>query len=124
MEDGAIPEPVRAVWQSVQDGWNDSKRHDAFLGVVAQHNCFAWAAARYKERAGDTIADAQLSKLRNAATATMLATATAKPKSAGKPYQATLVLFIALMIFAVLGLVYALHLRDNEPSVPANKQVH
>ena len=124
MEDGAIPEPVRAVWQSVQDGWNDSKRHDAFLGVVAQHNCFAWAAARYKERAGDTIADAQLSKLRNAATATMLATATAKPKSSGKPYQATLVLFIALMIFAVLGLVYALHLRDNEPSVPANKQVH
>lgn len=124
MDDGAIPEPVRAVWQSLQGGWDDAKRHEAFLGLVAQHNCFAWAAARYKERAGDAIADEQLVKLRNAATATMLATATAKPKSSGKPYQATLVLFIALMIFAVLGLLYTLHLRDAEPSVPPPKAVH
>jgi hypothetical protein len=123
MDDGAIPEPVRAVWQALQGGWDDPKRHEAFLGLVAQHNCFAWAAARYKERAGDAIADAQLAKLRNAATATMLATATAKPKGSGKPYQATIVLFIALMIFAVLGLVYVMHLH-TEPSVPPPKAVH
>ena len=32
--------------------------HEALLGLVAQHSCFAWAAARYKERAGDPVADA------------------------------------------------------------------
>ena len=123
MDDGAIPEPVRAVWQALEGSWDDPKRHEAFLGLVAQHDCFAWAAARYKERAGDAIADAQIVKLRNAATATMLATATAKGKTTGKPYQATIVLFIALMIFAVLGLVYVMHLH-TEPSAPPAKAVH
>ena len=123
MDDGAIPEPVRAAWQSVSAGWDEPKRHEAFLGLVAQYNCFAWAAARYKERGDDPIANAQLDKLRNAATATMLATATAKSKSDGKPYQATIVLFVGLLIFAVLGMMYALHLRE-QPSAPPPKAVH
>jgi hypothetical protein len=84
MEDGAIPDAVRDAWQRAVDGWDDPDRHKTFLGVVAQHHCFRYAAARYKERAGDAIADRQLERVRAAALATMTATATARPGRASR----------------------------------------
>jgi hypothetical protein len=112
MDDGAIPEAVREAWQRTLDGWDDAERHKAFLGVVAQHHCFPYAAARYKERAGDAIADRQLERVRSAALATMAATATARPP-ARKPYQVTVAVLIALVTIAFVGYFYAIHLRGQ-----------
>src|SRR5690349_11044543 len=113
MADEGIPELVRAAWQALGTAWEDQGRHDAFITLAAQHNCFAWAAARYKERAPDPIAARQLERLRNATTAALLATATThKAKTAGgTPYKSTLTVLLALVVATVCGLVYAMMLH-------------
>ena len=115
MDDGAIPEPVRAAWQRAVDAWDDPERHKLFIGLVAQHNCFSWAAARYRERAGDAVADRQIERLRTAAYATLAATATVRAPER-KPYQITVALLIALVTIAFIGYFYAMHLRDQSQS--------
>ena len=109
---------VESAWQGVTEHWDDGERHQAFLALVARHHCFAWAAARYKERAGDAIADAQLDKLQRAATATMLAAAAARPKSDKVPYRSTLLVLISMVLLAVFGLICLKLIRDSrQPTI-------
>jgi len=77
-DDGAIPEAVRAVWTRLGDSWDDAARHEAFVALVAQYGCFAWAAARYRERAGDAIAERQLEQLRGVAVERLIPAARAR----------------------------------------------
>lgn len=100
-------EAVEAAWARAVERWDDRARHEALLGLVAQHSAFAWAAGKYKERVGDPIADAQLERLRKSATATLLATATKKPESKDGPYKRTMLLGVLLLVMLALGLVYA-----------------
>ena len=114
MADEAIPEPVRAAWAHLADAWSEPARHDAFVALVAQHNCYAWAAARYKERADDPIAARQLERLRRATTAALLATATTRKAPAeGTPYKSTMTVLVALVVAAICGLVYAMLLHQT-----------
>ena len=114
--DPAIPEVVRQAWEHVLEGWDEPARHDRLLGLAAQHDCFAWVAARYREKPGDTIADARLDRLRRAATAKMMATGTPRPDPRVKPYTLTIALMIALVTVAIVGFLYAIHLK--RPSAP------
>jgi len=118
MTDEGIPDAVLAAWKGAVDAWDDPARHEAVIAQVAQYSCFAWAAARYKERAGDPIAERQLDRLRRAATATMLATATARPNKEPTPYRATVVLFVVLVLAAIGGLIYAMVLHDRADQKP------
>ena len=110
----SVPVAVQAAWDSVVAHWDDRAKHTALLGLVAQHSCFAWAAARYKERAGDPIADEQLERLRSSAVATMFATASSS-KREQKPYRSTLFLLIALALAVVLGLVALQLIQQTTP---------
>jgi hypothetical protein len=103
---------VQAAWDDAVAHWDDPAKHTALLGLAAQHDCFAWAAARYKERAGDPIADKQLEKLRNAAVAAMFAKAPRK-QDTETPYRSTLVVLAALLLILVLGLVFVTILHNN-----------
>jgi hypothetical protein len=105
---------VEAAWERVVEQWDDSARHDAFMVLVVQNSQFAWAAGKYKERAGDAIADKQLEKLRKAATATMFATASRKPGE-DPPYKRTLVIFAVLVVMLVIALVGVKILHDTRP---------
>jgi hypothetical protein len=108
VDDAAIPEPVLAAWQRALDAWDDPARHDALFGAVAQHNCFAWAAARYKQKADDPIAAARLVKLRRASEAALLATAMARPTERQDRIRSTFRLFaIAMVVLVVFLLVSA-----------------
>lgn len=107
------PADVQTAWQDITEHWDDAARHKAFVGLVSAHNCFAWAAARYKERAGDAIADAQLERLQRAATATLMATARARPRSERAPYVSLLVVVVALLALALIGLLAAKMFRDS-----------
>jgi hypothetical protein len=107
------PDPVMAAWDDAVAHWDDPAKHQALLGVVAQHSCFAWAAGKYKERAGDPIADKQLERLRTSAMATMLATSSAKKKDEPTPFRATLLLFIALLVAMVIGMVVVKSIHDR-----------
>ena len=53
-------EVIEAAWARTVERWDDPARHEALLGLVAQHSAFAWAAGKYKERAGDPIGAYQL----------------------------------------------------------------
>jgi hypothetical protein len=111
--DRGIPDAVRAAWQGAVDAWDDPARHEAVIAQVAQYSCFAWAAARYKERGDDAIAASQLERLRRAAEATMLATATVRRDSKPSPYRATIALFIVLVLAAIGALVVTMVLHDR-----------
>ncbi len=118
------PEPVQAAWQRAVDAWGEPAQHDAFLARVAEHRCFAWAAARYRERAGDPIADAQLARLQKSAMATLLATAGPRPDDQKSPYRATMLLFVVLVLVAIVGMVvvavkHAQHTSHVPPDRPA-----
>lgn len=109
----SVPEPVQTAWDDTVAHWDDPAKHQALLGLVAQHNCFAWAAARYKERAGDPVADQQLERLRSSAVATMFAHANTRKKEPPQPYRQTLFLFVALLLALAMGMVFVKVLHDS-----------
>jgi hypothetical protein len=121
--DAAVPESVRAAWDHAALAWREPARHDALLQQVAAHRCYAWAAGRYRTRAGEPIADRQLERLRRAAEATLLASATARPDAAARPYRAAAGVLAVLIVVIMVGLVYATVIREpaaaRAPSVPA-----
>ena len=108
-------EAVTAAWDRVVESWDEPARHEAFLGLVAQHSAYAWAAARYKERAGDPIADGALEKLRKAATAAMFASATARPTSEASPYKKTMIWMVVLLVMLAIGMVFTQIIVSNAP---------
>jgi hypothetical protein len=88
------------------------------MGLVAQHSCYAWAAGKYKERAGDVIADRQLERIRKAATATLLATASQPRDDESMPYKKTLLWLVALLVMLVLGLLFMKIVASNTRPKP------
>jgi hypothetical protein len=112
---------VRAAWTRVTETWVDALRHDAFFALVVQHQCFAWAAARYKERGADPIATEQLARLRKAAMATMMAAAAARPQKERQPYRNVMVTLIVLLVAMLLGLVVTKSIHDNTPVKPTKQ---
>ncbi|MBV8760769.1 MAG: hypothetical protein JO257_25980 [Deltaproteobacteria bacterium] len=107
-----IPDAVQQAWDDAVAQWDEPAKHAALLGLVAQYGSYAWAAAKYKERAGDPIADKQLERLRTSAVAAMMSTSSKKAKG-DQPYRSTIVLLAALLVLLVLGLVFTtiLHAR-------------
>ena len=109
-----VPEAVTRAWDEAVLHWDEQARHDALLGLVAQHSCYAWAAAKYKERGDDPIAAQQLVRVRKAATATLLATATVRPESGSVPFKGSLLVLVVVAILTGVGLIY---LQFRQPHV-------
>lgn len=117
--DAAVPEAVRGAWARATEAWDDAGRHDQLLRLVATHSCYAWAANRYRTRRGDGVAERQLERLRRAAEATLLASATARPDPTAAPYRATRGVLAILIVAVLVGLVYAMAARDPAPAPSA-----
>ena len=115
---------VEAAWAACEQAWDDPKTHDAFFALVAQHDCFAFAAGKYKARAGDAVADKQLERLRRAATATMMATATAKPAKQRQPYRGLVVVLICMLLAMVVAWFATRSIRDNQAAPPTQPARH
>jgi hypothetical protein len=110
-----VHDDVTCAWKRAALHWDDPACHEAVIVAVVQHNSFAWAAARYKERAGDAIADRQLERLRKAATATLFATATARDDKHATPYRKVMMWFAVLVVMLLLGLVFTRLVVDTTP---------
>lgn len=117
-------EAVTAAWDRVVESWDEPARHEAFLGLVAQHSAYAWAAARYKERGGDPVADGALEKLRKAATAALLASASTRPKDEASPYKKTMVWLVVLFVMLVLGMAFTHIIVSNRPTADSPAAPH
>jgi hypothetical protein len=113
-----VHDDVRTAWQSVAEAWPDRTRHDALFALVVKHQCFAWAAARYKERGDDPIATEQLARLRRGAMATMMAAGAARPDKAPQPYRNTMIVLVVLLAALVLGILVTKSIHDNTPPRP------
>ena len=114
------PPAVVTAWDEAVAHWDEPARHDTLLALVAANSCFAWAAGRYKEKAGDPIADMNLERLRKAATATMLATASVRPDPSKTPYGNVLLVLVTFVILIGVGAIYAwfrIH-HNNSTIVP------
>jgi hypothetical protein len=114
-----MDEDITAAWDRVVESWDDDARHEALLGLVALHSSYAWAAARYKERAGDPIADRQLAKIQKAAMIAMLATSEKTEAEKGSPYVKTMVWVVILILMLLLGLMLAKVMVEHKPRPPA-----
>ena len=110
-------EDVTKAWDHVVEQWDDIARHDALFKLVAQHANYAWAAGRYKDRAGDVIADKQIDRLRKAATATLLATASRSDAPEPTPYKRLMVIFVVMLVMLILGLFAAKMLHDRRAAI-------
>lgn len=114
-----VHEDVTAAWQRTLDRWDDPARHEELLALVARHACFAWASARYKERAGDPVADRQLERLSRAALATMLASASARAGRPRGPYRRFVMWLVVMVVMMLLGLGLAKLGLEAQPVRPA-----
>jgi hypothetical protein len=110
--DASVPGPVHEAWAHAAAAWEDPARHDELLRQVASRNCYAWAAGRYRARLPDAIAERQLDRLRRAAEATLLATATVRPDAEMRPYRVTRGVLAFLIAVIAAGLLYATVIRE------------
>jgi hypothetical protein len=128
--EASVPEEVRAAWDHVIAHWDDQAAHDALFSRTAEHQAYAWTAARYREASerqpsetapyrqsveGSPDALAHLERVRKAAEASLMVTATAHRANQRTPYVSSFLVLgvVAVMIF--VGLVLAMHLRNREP---------
>lgn len=113
--DAAIPDALGRAWEAAEASWDDAARHEEVLRLVTQHDAYAWAAARYKQRAGDPVADRGLERVKKAAEATLLTSGAAREAKARNPYRNTMVLMIGMLLLLLGGLMYA-YLRSSGPA--------
>jgi hypothetical protein len=78
----------------------------------------------YPDHAIDAIADRQLDRMRRAAEATMLASATTREVRARSPYRSTISVLLLLIIVIVAGSIVAAMVRSEElaGAAPAEAQ--
>ena len=109
---------VEAAWAACEAEWDNASRHDKLFELVTANDCFAFAAGKYKARAGDAIADRALERIRKAAMAKMMATGTARKESERTPFRATMALMIFLLVAAIAGLGYVASMKKHSPLPP------
>ena len=115
------PAEVEAAWANCEEAWHEADRHDAFFALVVQHDCFAYAAGKYKARAGDAVADRQLERVRKAATAKMMVSSTGRSDATHKPYRASIAFIVLLLVAAIAGLAYVANMRGQHPQPPPTR---
>lgn len=118
IDDAAVPVVVRDAWAAATEQWDDLARHDELLRLVTIHASYAWAAGRYRTRGREPMAERQLARLRRAAEATLLASATARQVADDKPYRSLRSVLALMIVAVVVGVVYAMAIRERRPSAP------
>lgn len=117
-----VAEPLTNAWQRAVEAWDERARHDEVLRLVTQHDAYAWAAARYRDRLkdhpGDAVGTEQLERIKRAAEATLVANAAVRDTSTPGPYRNTM-LILAIFILAIVGgLIYAMVRGSGKPDMP------
>ena len=112
-----IPDALGEAWKNVLAQWDDAARHDELLRLVNQHEAYAWAAARYRERKDDPVAKDKLERLGKAATVRLMSTATVREDPGEQRYRATWAMLGILIIAIIASLVYAFARGDGGETV-------
>jgi hypothetical protein len=114
-----VPAEVRAAWEHASARWSDPRTHEALLAIATRHECCAWLAAQYRDRArsGDAIAENQLVRLRRAieATLTVQALARSEPAPAPSTYRGLKLMAAAFALIIATAWGYARVQSDRPP---------
>lgn len=105
--EASVPDALGIAWKSAVENWEQPARHDEVIRLVSQHDAYAWAAAQYRSRAGDPIADRQLERVKKAAEVTLLSSSARKDAELNTPYRNTIFLLITILVLMFGGLMYA-----------------
>ncbi len=112
-ENLALPEPLEELWREAEAHWSEPERHAAFLAACGSADVLSEAVRRYRLRAEQDPGDAVASRMRDDATARLLATAElalpARPGGGLKQAQATSPLLLAVAVLcaaAIAGAVF------------------
>jgi len=111
---------VHGAWLRVTETWADSAKHEELFKLALADNCLAWVAARYRERGDDPIAKEQLQRLRKAALAAMMVTATERQAREQTPYRSSFIILGCLLVAMLVALFVTKFIHDNQPP-PATK---
>jgi hypothetical protein len=103
--DEDVPSVVRAAWDALATAWDDDDRHAAFMRVVVDENAFAWAAQQYREKKPDPRAEKMLARVRKAAEARLVASASARPEPKNVFNSVKLLLGGAVLMVVALLLI-------------------
>jgi hypothetical protein len=110
-----------ATWDAAVARWDDPAAHDAVVAAAAELSCFAWVAARYRERErdGDAVARAQLARIARATEAALTVGVHARRADAPAktPYRG-IQLMIAVLVLVVIGAWLYARLRPTPPKPP------
>lgn len=111
--EATVPDIARAAWERARASWEDPAAHDELLRLVTLHGCYAWAATRYRQvGSDDPIAARQLTRVRKAAEAALVTSASPRPAKPG-PYRSTLYVLGVLILALLLGMAYASYVRGR-----------
>ena len=120
-----VPDALGAAWERVLGGWEDHAKHDELLRLVTQHDAYAWAAARYRDRlqehATDAMAHQQLARVRKAAEAQLLTQGAQRETKAARPYRGT-IMMLAVLVIMILALVVHMFVRSSASEPPAARR--
>lgn len=109
--EAAVPDSARTAWARARERWDDPAAHDELLRLVTLHGCYAWAATRYRQvGTDDPIAAQQLARVRKAAEAALVTSASTRPERPG-PYRSTVYVLGVLVLLLLLGMAYASFVR-------------
>lgn len=133
--DSVVPDVARSAWERVEAAWEDPAAHDELLRLTTLHGCYAWAAARYRDRRGeagppfreigdarDPIAERQLDRIRRAAEVALLTSGAPRPERGRTPYKSTKLLLVVVIIMIVIGLAYAMYQQMKPQQAPATRR--
>ena len=121
----AVPDVLGTAWERALAGWEDHARHDELLRLVTQHDAYAWAAARYRDRLAEHTTDAmahqQLARVRKAAEAQLLAQGAQRDVKMPRPYRGTIAMLAVLVIMILALVVYMIVRSTGSEAPPASR---
>lgn len=107
--DADVPAAVRAAWDVLEapEAWDSDERHAAFMRIVVDENAFAWAAQQYRTKKPDPRAETMLARVRKAAEARLVASASARPEP--KTIFHSVKILVGGAVVMVIALLLLLH---------------
>lgn len=122
--DADVPHVVRAAWDALVSAWDDDDRHAAFMRIVVDETAFAWAAQQYREKKPDVRAIAMLERVRRAAEARLLASASAKPEPKSMFHSVKILVGGAVLMVIALLLMLQFLIGKQHAEQPAKAPAH
>jgi hypothetical protein len=100
--DEGVPDELVALWQEVDGNWGERKLHAIFVERCLGMGEAGYAAARYRSRGDDAVAEEYLETIRSRLAQMLSAVSTPPPKRSASRLFTVLILLIVLTGMSLL----------------------